>query len=110
MSLDEMQKSDSPYVSIRDAAEVLGCNPQRLRDMLDIDDERPREMRRFLFPHCKVGNRRRIMREGFLKWIDGTMMKEEFLMRINGMMMKEKLSGMSEMIGGEERGSATEGS
>ena len=96
MSLDDMRKSNSPNISIRDAADVIGCNPQRLRDMLDIDEERPREMRRFLFPHCKVGNRRRIMREGFLKWIDGTMMREEF-------------PGMSEMIGGEERGSATEG-
>lgn len=96
MTLAEMQKIDSPYVSIRDAAEVLGCNPQRLRDMLDIDEERPREMRRFLFPHCKVGNRRRIMREGFLRWVDGTMLFED-------------VAGMSRMIGGEERGSATEG-
>lgn len=97
MTLAEMQKSDSPYISIRDAAEVLGCNPQRLRDMLDIDEERPREMRRFLFPHCKVGNRRRIMREGFLRWVDGTMLFED-------------VAGMSRMIGGEQRGSATEGS
>lgn len=97
MSLDEMQKSNSPYVSIRDAAEVLGCNPQRLRDMLDIDEERPREMRRFLFPHCKVGNRRRIMREGFLRWVDGTMLFED-------------VYGMSRMIGGEDRGSEAEGS
>ena len=97
MSLDEMQKSNSPYVSIRDAAEVLGCNPQRLRDMLDIDEERPREMRRFLFPHCKVGNRRRIMREGFLRWVDGTMLFED-------------VYGMSRMIGGEDHGSEAEGS
>ena len=81
-----MRKTDSPNISIRDAAEVIGCNPQRLRYMLDIDDERPVEMRRFLFPHCKVGNRRRIMREGFLKWIDGTMLKED-------------LPGMSEIMG-----------
>lgn len=86
MTLREMRASDSPNISIRDAAEVIGCNPQRLRDMLDIDDERPVEMRRFLFPHCKVGNRRRIMREGFLKWIDGTMLKED-------------LPGMSEIMG-----------
>lgn len=86
MTLTEMRKTDSPNISIRDAAEVIGCNPQRLRDMLDIDDERPVEMRRFLFPHCKVGNRRRIMREGFLKWIDGAMLKED-------------LPGMSEIMG-----------
>ena len=97
MTLTEMQKSNSPYVSIRDAAEVLGCNPQRLRDMLDIDEERPREMRRFLFPHCKVGNRRRIMREGFLRWVDGTMLFED-------------VAGMSRMIGGEDRGDEAEGS
>lgn len=86
MTLAEMRRSEAANISIRDAAEVIGCNPQRLRDMLDIDEERPVEMRRFLFPHCKIGNRRRIMREGFLKWIDGTMLKED-------------LPGMSEIMG-----------
>ena len=38
MTLTEMRKTDSPNISIRDAAEVIGCNPQRLRDMLDIED------------------------------------------------------------------------
>lgn len=74
MTLAQMRSLDRERISVREAAEILGCSPQRLRDGLDIDDERPVEMRRYLFPHCKVGNRRSIMREGFLRWVDGTML------------------------------------
>ena len=68
MSLAELERMEADTVSVKDVAEVLGCAPYRLRDSLDIDDERPVEMRRFLFPHCKVGNHRVISREGFIRW------------------------------------------
>lgn len=71
MTLNEMLESEDETVSICDVAPILGCDPQKLRDALDIDEERPVEMRRFLFPHCKVGNRRKIGRIGFIRWIQG---------------------------------------
>lgn len=74
MTLRQMEILERDYVTVYEAADVIGCAPQRLRDALDIDDERPLDQRRFLFPHCKVGNRRRIMRDGFLRWVDGTML------------------------------------
>lgn len=71
MTLNEMMESEDETVSIYDVAPILGCDPQKLRDALDIDEERPVEMRRFMFPHCKVGNRRKIGRIGFIRWIQG---------------------------------------
>lgn len=74
MTLEQMRTLDRERISVQEAAEVIGCSPQLLRDGLDIDEERPVAMRRYLFPHCKVGNRHCIMREGFLRWVDGTML------------------------------------
>lgn len=74
MTLAQMRSLDRERISVQEAAEIIGCSPQLLRDGLDIDEERPIEMRRYLFPHCKVGNRHCIMREGFLRWVDGTML------------------------------------
>ena len=71
MTLDEMIASDKPTVGVYDVAEILECDPQKLRDALDIDEERPMEMRRLPFPHCKVGNRRKIGRIGFIRWVQG---------------------------------------
>ena len=76
MTVDEMRNLERDSVSVKEAAEVIGCAPQRLRDMLDIDEERPLEQRRFLFPHCKVGNKRHIMRDGFIRWADGDIAKD----------------------------------
>ena len=71
MTLEELKTSDRAFVTVYDVAPIIECDPQKLRDALDIDDERPVEMRRFPFPHCKVGNRRKISRDGFLRWIRG---------------------------------------
>ena len=62
MRLHDLETLERDYITVKEAAEVMGCSPQRLRDGLDIAPER------YLFPHCKVGNRHRIMREGFIKW------------------------------------------
>ena len=77
MTLNQMESLDRDYVTVHEAADVLGCAPQRLRDALDIDEEKPVEMRRFLFPHCKVSNRRHIMREGFIRWARGAELKPD---------------------------------
>lgn len=71
MTPSELIASDKAVISVYDAAEILECDPQNLRDALDIDDELPIEMRKFPFPHCKVGNRRKICREGFIRWMQG---------------------------------------
>lgn len=71
MTLSELEKSDHAFVSVYDVGPILECDPQKLRDALDIDDDLPIENRRFLFPHCKVGNRRKIGREGFIRWLKG---------------------------------------
>ena len=71
MTWNELLASDKAVVSVYDVAPVLECDPQKLRDALDIDDELPIENRTFLFPHCKVGNRRKIGREGFIRWMRG---------------------------------------
>lgn len=73
MTIEDIRNLKRESISVAEAADIIGCTPQLLRDGLDIDDERPVEMRRYLFPHCKVGNRRSIMREGFLRWVEGTM-------------------------------------
>ena len=58
-------------ISVKTATEVLKCAPQLLRDGLDLDDERPDELKRYRFPHCKVGNRHHIPRAGFVNWMKG---------------------------------------
>lgn len=71
MTFAELEECGKAFVSIYDIAPVMECDPQKLRDALDIDDTLPVEMRRFPFPHCKVGNRRKIGREGFVRWVRG---------------------------------------
>ena len=71
MTLSELEQCEKAFVSVYDVAPILECDPQKLRDALDIDDDLPIESRRFLFPHCKVGNRRKIGRIGFVRWMRG---------------------------------------
>lgn len=71
VTLTELRQCGKTFVSVYDVAPILECDPQKLRDALDIDDELPIENRRFLFPHCKVGNRRKIGLDGFIRWVDG---------------------------------------
>lgn len=71
MTWPELLISDKAMVSIYDVAPIMECDPQKLRDALDIDDERPVDQRIFPFPHCKIGNRRKIGREGFIRWVEG---------------------------------------
>lgn len=71
MTWPELLVSDKAMVSVYDVAPIMECDPQKLRDALDIDEERPVDQRRFPFPHCKVGNRRKIGREGFIRWMIG---------------------------------------
>lgn len=81
MTLSEIEKSAEAFISIEDAAEVIRCDPQRLRYKLDKEDGLPMEQRTVLFPHIQIGNRHRIGREGFLRWVRGEMNPLETLIR-----------------------------
>lgn len=83
MTLEDMRSLKREYISVQEASQIIGCDPQRLRDGLDIDEERPVNMRRYLFPHCKIGNRHSIMRIGFLRWVEGATAAPKS-MEING--------------------------
>lgn len=82
MTWDELIRSGKDVVSVYDVAPILECDPQKLRDALDIDEEKPVEMRNFPFPHCKVGNRRKISREGFIRWMCGDLSPAAVVWRI----------------------------
>lgn len=71
MTIEELKHESREFISVYDAASIMECDPQRLRDALDLDDERPIAERRFVFPHCKVGSKRRIARIGFIAWVEG---------------------------------------
>lgn len=71
MTLYAMEQLDREHISLTEASDILGCDPQKLRDQLDLDDELPVELRKIRFPHVKIGNRQRIMRIGFLRWVRG---------------------------------------
>lgn len=71
MTLAELERLEEDTITVQQAAEVLGCAPQYLRDGIKIDLERPVEMRRYLFPHCQVGKRVYIPRDGFIRWMHG---------------------------------------
>ena len=71
MTLYAMEQLDREHISLTEASDILGCDPQKLRDQLDLDDELPADMRKIRFPHIKIGNRRRIIRIGFIRWVRG---------------------------------------
>lgn len=98
MTLAEMENLDREYISVAEAASVIGCSPQLLRDGLDIDETRPVGMRRYMFPHCKNGNRHSIMREGFIRWVRG-----ELITGLpNPKLLKELCRVMNEYGGGDD--------
>lgn len=74
VTLQKMKELDREWLTVAEAADVLGTNPQRLRDQLDIDDDLPVDRRKIRFPHIKIASRHHISRLGFLRWISGEMM------------------------------------
>ena len=74
MTLQNMKELDREWLTVAEAADVLGTSPQRLRDQLDIDDDLPVDRRKIRFPHIKIASRHHISRLGFIRWITGEMM------------------------------------
>ena len=63
MTIQEIQKSDRPFLLPVDVAEVLGCDPQCIRILARTD-------RNSLgFPVCVVGHRTKIPRIPFLRFM-----------------------------------------
>lgn len=71
LSMKSLEEMPREHISLAEASYFLGCDPQKLRDQLDLDDELPADMRKIRFPHIKIGNRQRIMRIGFIRWVRG---------------------------------------
>ena len=64
MTLDEIRKSDKVFLIPTDIAEILGCNPHAIR----IEAKNGT----LPFDYVRLGSRTKILREGFLSWIDGS--------------------------------------
>ena len=63
MTLEEIRRSDKDLLIPADVAEVLGCHPFTV-SVKAKDGTLP-------FPFFRSGNRTKIPREAFLKWIQG---------------------------------------
>lgn len=63
MTLKDIETMDTDIIRIDDAAAVIGCHPQSLREM--IKDE-PRSVG---FNTCRVGRNIYIPRLAFLRWM-----------------------------------------
>ena len=79
MTLNLMEQLDREYISLTEASDILGCDPQKLRDQLNLDDELPVNLRKIMFPHIKIGNRQRIMRIGFIRWVRGETQQQDLV-------------------------------
>ena len=66
MTMDEIRASDKDVLTVRDIAPVLGAHPQWIRTTAKETPERVG------FPFAFSGNRMKIPREGFIRWMEGT--------------------------------------
>ena len=65
MTLAEIEALESNTVSVKQAAEYLGCDPQLIRD------EASKNPKYLGFPIAKVGHAFKIPKEGFVNWAKG---------------------------------------
>lgn len=63
MTIQDIMASDKTILTPADVAEVLECSPQLIRNQASQAPEL------LGFHVCKVGNRVKIPRESFLKWM-----------------------------------------
>ena len=63
MTIQEIQKSERPFLRPVDVAEVLGCDPQCIRILARTDRDR------LGFPVCVIGTRTKIPRIPFLRFM-----------------------------------------
>ena len=65
MTLREIEQLDCNTLTVKQAAEYLGCDPQLIRD------EAGKDPKYLGFPICKCGHSFKIPREGFIAWAKG---------------------------------------
>lgn len=65
MTIDEIRRSGKVMLTPKEAAEVIGCDPQSIRVCAK------QQPWRLGFPVCVVGNRVKIPVEGFLRFLKG---------------------------------------
>ena len=65
MTMTEILASDRDMLTPLDVAEVLGSNPQTVRETAKQHPERIK------YPFTFVGSRMKIPRIGFIKWMEG---------------------------------------
>lgn len=65
MTLAEIEKLDCDFLTVKQVAECLKCDPQLVRD------EASKTPKYLGFPITKIGHSFRVPREGFLNWSKG---------------------------------------
>jgi hypothetical protein len=65
MTLHEIAQIEREFITVGEAAQFLGCNPQKLREQAHKDREK------LGFPVSIVGNRVKIYKDGFVNYFKG---------------------------------------
>ena len=82
MTLAEIEKMDTDFLTVQQVAECMRMSPQLIRDQAE------REVRWLGFPICRAGHAFRIPRAGFVAWAKGEtpamMVRGEFDMMVGG--------------------------
>ena len=74
IKLNELKNCQKPFITPNEAAGVLGCDPNYIRVAAKQQTETGK---RYLgFPVIRIGNRTKIPREAFLKYITGEIDRE----------------------------------
>lgn len=64
MTIEEMRSSAAEFLTPKEAAEVIGCEPYNINVQAQADASK------LGFPVCVIGTRVRIPRRAFLRWLD----------------------------------------
>ncbi len=65
MSLDELRATEEAFITPKVAAKFLGCSPQLIRQMAKDEPDK------LSFPVQRVGNRTKIPKEAFIRFMEG---------------------------------------
>lgn len=65
MTLDDVKKMDREFLTPAEVASILKCRPQNIRALGELAPEK------LGFNFCFVGNRMKIPRVAFVKWMEG---------------------------------------
>jgi len=71
MTITEMQDMTEDFLTVKQVATCLRCDPQLIRDQAE------RNPRYLDFPICKIGHSYKIPRLGFIAWAKGEQMRNE---------------------------------